>query len=193
MDVFHMVKSDHKHIEELLGWLVDTESMSALTMLFEELFWELSRHSRAEEETLYPIMYGELRANEQEVLSREQHMGVRSLLQDMRGLSPASPEFRQGVVELQARLVDHFQEEEEFFPFAAKALGGAGVARLTASFREAKTRIMHEELYEDCYDEESWLDLAEDPRRKPKLTTNKSVARFSKKAANRWGAMPTGI
>jgi hemerythrin superfamily protein len=108
---------------------------------FGQIYKDLSAHAEAEEEVVYPAVrpfYGE--HDTQELYDEQSQMKV--LLDQIKSLSPASPEFKPRVRQLKDIVMDHVrQEESTMFTAIRNNCSDQQSEQLATQFKAAKSRI----------------------------------------------------
>lgn len=143
MDVFNLLKQDHKTAKQLFEKI--EKSSSRATKLREktmqQLAQELDMHTRMEEEIFYPRLKEFDDFKDTILEAYEEHHVATQLLQEIAELSPQEEQWKAKVTVLKEMIEHHVREEEkELFPKAQKALGKAEAAELGKRIEEAKNR-----------------------------------------------------
>lgn len=118
-----VLREDHRKVKELFedyeasGERSDEEKFR----LFSRIHWELSLHATLEEEIFYPAVEGVQKGgrNGADIVAkaREEHRGVKTLLEELAGLDPAFEAFDAKMNVLREAVERHADEEEsEIFP-----------------------------------------------------------------------------
>ena len=133
-DVFSILRNDHRHVEDLLTRLGDSEPGAERDSLVRELTDALRLHMRFEEEELYPPL-AELDAESAEEADIE-HRLAREGLDKLAELA-AAPGFGAAVEMLTGGIGHHVQEEEqEIFPKLRDAFDAGRIDRLGATLKD---------------------------------------------------------
>lgn len=119
-DVVEVLTHDHREVQEMFGkfenaGIGDARNVKALV---DEVVIELSRHSVAEEEHLYPAVRRCV-PNGNAMADREirEHADAEVLMQDLSHMEPNDEEFGPKLARLMATVREHIAEEEEqLFP-----------------------------------------------------------------------------
>jgi hemerythrin superfamily protein len=123
-DIIDIVKQDHRQVEQLFNQWKQLRTFSGLkdeeeaNKIFNQMIWELSRHSVAEELILYPALE-ELggRGKELSEASREDHRKLKVTLSELQGMKN-NEEFFLAMDRMFADLSDHIRmEESEDLPY----------------------------------------------------------------------------
>lgn len=135
-DVFTMLRSDHRHVEDLLARLGESEEGAERTAMIDELTQALTLHMRFEEQQLYPLVAG-LDAEMAEEAEIE-HGLAREALAKLSELA-AVPGFGAAVEMLTGGISHHVKEEEtEVFPKLRSSCDSAAVDALGATLKGMK-------------------------------------------------------
>lgn len=142
-----ILKEDHAKVKDLFkeyrGLEVDGED-GEKERLFDEIDRELTIHATVEEEIFYPAVKA-LDTEEpvdQVLEAREEHQIVKTLLGQLRELSPGEETFHPKMKVLMEAVEHHAEEEEkEMFPSAKKGLGDEDLLRLGGLIEERKRSL----------------------------------------------------
>ena len=127
-DPTELLKTDHRHVEQLFGSFEKATDADQKSQLAAQICTELMVHTLIEEEIFYPACKGHL---EQRLLEEAQveHDGAKTLIIEIRAGSPADQFFDAKVKVLSEEIKHHVQEEEKPDGILARAQE-AGVATL---------------------------------------------------------------
>lgn len=123
MNVWDLLKHDHREVEQIFAQLAKEEDKSNQEKLFGKLKHELELHTKVEETHFYPALknHDETRDMVEEAL--EEHGEVKKMLTRLSSLATGGDAWRDGIKELQGSVEHHVEEEEnEVFPAARKVL-----------------------------------------------------------------------
>lgn len=126
MDVFRLLKRDHKEVKAIFKKLEKTseDSQKARTKGFEQLERELSVHAELEEELFYPRLKEVKKLKDTVNEAFEEHHIAKVLLQELAETAPEDERWAAKLSVLKEMIEHHVEEEEqELFPKAARALG----------------------------------------------------------------------
>lgn len=122
MEATKLLKMDHRRVKLLFERYdaLGDRAMESRQKIFDQLYAELDVHTKIEEELFYPRARS-LRSEELHELvaeSIQEHIVIRTLLSDLKGLSPEVEEFDAKMSVLKENVLHHAVEEEEakFFP-----------------------------------------------------------------------------
>ena len=139
MDALELLKQDHARVKELFEKIEDATDMSGQKVIFDQIKNELETHSHIEESVFYPAMqkYQELKEMVREAL--EEHQEVKTLLNEMEGLSD-DEEFEAQLEELKENVEHHAEEEEEgkMFPKVRELVSANELEKLGVQLETAK-------------------------------------------------------
>jgi len=130
-----LLKQDHAEVNGLLRQLFATRDGQRRQELIDTIAEELEVHAQIEEEIFYPAVKQVSGLVEH---AHEEHGQVRTLIGQIEGRDPTSPEFEQHVRKLQQALADHIGEEEGQMFVQARALGDVRLQELGQQLRERK-------------------------------------------------------
>ncbi len=142
-----ILKEDHSKVKDLFkeyrGLDEDGENQEK-ERLFGEIDRELTVHATVEEEIFYPAVKAldTEEPVEQVLEAREEHQIVKTLLGQLRGLTPEDETFDPKMKVLMEEVEHHAEEEEkEMFSSAKKGLGDEDLVRLGALIEERKRTL----------------------------------------------------
>lgn len=143
MDVFTLLKQDHKEAKQLFEKIEQSSSraMKLREKSMQQLAQELEMHTSVEEEIVYPRLK-EIDSLKDTILEAyEEHHVATQLLQEITELSPQDEQWMAKVTVLKEMVEHHVREEEkDLFPKAQKALGKEEAAELGKRVEEEKKR-----------------------------------------------------
>jgi len=146
-----ILRDDHRKVKDLFSQyeqLGDEGAADSRLELFQQIRRELIIHSDVEEEIFYPAIeslgskHGE--ARERVLEAREEHQGIRTLLDELGELQPDNEEFDDRMKALIESVSEHAdREEEEIFPFFDDLSRGER-DRVSDELRNRKTELAEE-------------------------------------------------
>src|SRR5215469_6754335 len=143
-DPTEMLKSDHRHVEQLFSSFEEASETEQKSQLAAQICTELMVHTLLEEEIFYPACRGHM---DQRMLDEAQveHDGAKTLIIEIRAGSPNDQYFNAKVKVLSEEIKHHVREEEKSDGVLAKAQQ-AGVATPDLAKRMAalKQELMEE-------------------------------------------------
>jgi hypothetical protein len=139
-DPTEMLKSDHRHVEQLFSSYEKATDNEQKSQLAEQICTELMVHTLLEEEIFYPACRGHM---EQQLLEEAQveHDGAKTLIIEIKTGSPTDQYFGAKVKVLSEEIKHHVREEEKPDGVLAKAKQ-AGVA--TPDLAKRMAALKHE-------------------------------------------------
>jgi iron-sulfur cluster repair protein YtfE (RIC family) len=139
MDVFEMLKQDHRKVDGLFKQLEPTGDASTRQQLFTQLKQELDLHAQVEETILYPALKQSPKTQDITEEAYEEHAEVKQLLAQMQQTPPSDARFDELLAELRDGVEHHVEEEEsEMFVKAREALSAQQIEEITRRVQEAK-------------------------------------------------------
>jgi hemerythrin-like domain-containing protein len=141
-----MLEADHAKVKTLFDKFEESgdRMTKAKQQIVEEVFAELEVHTQLEEEIFYPALkaLGEREGKKLIAESIEEHQVVKTLMEDMRALSPQDEQYEAKFMVLMENVRHHIEEEEdEMFPMAEEELDDE-MDSLLAQMLERKQAIM---------------------------------------------------
>lgn len=142
MNIQDIIRMDHAKVNTLYTQIQGTDDPQRLQEYFGQMYKDLLVHAEAEEEVVYPAVrpfYGE---NDTKELYDEQ-AEMKRLLDQIRALSPSSPQFKDGIRHLVMDIVgDHIrQEESTMFAAIGNNMNDQQCEQLATQFKAAKSRL----------------------------------------------------
>jgi hemerythrin superfamily protein len=144
MNIQDFIRMDHNKINILFTELLHTNDPAKIQEYFAQIYQDLSVHTRAEEEVLYPRIrsfYGE--ANTQKLYDEHSRWGL--LFDEVRVIDISTPEFKNKMRQMWEEIGNHFrQEENTMFTAIHNNMNDEEHYILGNQFKVAKTRIQAE-------------------------------------------------
>ncbi|SRR5579883_1945960 len=144
MNIQDVIRMDHQKVNILFMELDKTDDPQKVQEYFGQIYKDLTVHSKAEEQVVYPAVrpfYGE--ANTQELYDEQAQM--ESLLNEIKALNPALPEFKTRVTQLKDMVMDHVrQEESTMFTAIRNNCSSDQSERMASEFKAAKSKLQDE-------------------------------------------------
>jgi hemerythrin superfamily protein len=141
MNIQDIIRMDHQKVNTLFMQIEQSNDPQKIQEYFGQIYKDLNAHAQAEEEVVYPAVrpfYGE--HDTQELYDEQSQMKV--LMDQIRSLSPASPEFKSRVNELKNIVMDHVrQEESTMFAAIRNNCSEQQSEQLATQFKAAKSRV----------------------------------------------------
>lgn len=144
MNIQGIIGADHAKINTLFTEILQSDNPQKIQEYFGQLYKDLKVHAQAKEEVVYPKVrgfYGE--SNTQELYNEQAETKVK--LEQIKAISPSSPEFKNKIKELMDVVGDYMrQEESTMFVAISNNLTTEQQEQLSTQFKDAKTRIQKE-------------------------------------------------
>ncbi|RKT54067.1 hemerythrin domain-containing protein [Saccharothrix australiensis] len=138
-DVVDLIMADHREVERLFDELKNHPEKRPL--LVPVLSAVLTAHSRAEEDSVYPVARDEADEADEVAHSQEEHVEAEELLAKLIDTDPASPEFDRVLEELVEDVTHHVEEEEaKVLPGMRSRLADSRRQELGKAFAESRAR-----------------------------------------------------
>lgn len=111
---FTLLKEDHRNVEKIFKGIDSTTEKAEKTRqnLFEELTTALEYHTKVEERFLYPVLEEVGLTHDTTLEAEEEHNIVKTLLADLRAMSPTEDEWMAKITVMKESLEHHVEEEE---------------------------------------------------------------------------------
>lgn len=144
MNIQDVIRMDHNKANMLFMQIEGTNDPQKIQEFFGQLYKDLSAHAQAEEEIVYPAVrpfYGE--NNTQELYDEQAEQ--KQLLESIKAMSPASPQFKETVKRLKDITMDHVrQEESTMFSAIDNNCSDQQKEQMATQFKTAKSRIQEQ-------------------------------------------------
>jgi hypothetical protein len=145
MNVFDMLKEDHKKVSSLFEKLEPTTERALKTReeLFAKLKMELDVHSHIEETILYPVLKEIEKTRDITLEGIEEHRVVKQLLMELDQSPKDTEQWTAKLTVLKENVEHHVEEEEgEMFKSARSALSKEEIEQLTTRVEAEKKKQM---------------------------------------------------
>jgi hypothetical protein len=120
-DVFEMLKSDHRHVQELFTKFEDADKRTRASIA-QETLTALEVHAALEEELVYPAIAEVIEDEETVNEAKEEHHVAKLLIKELHKMDAAGEAFATKFKVLGELIGHHVEEEEgEMFPQAQEA------------------------------------------------------------------------
>lgn len=140
-----ILKRDHNELRHMLGELESAQSPDKRERLLDQIEREVQRHSRVEEEIVYPAFKEAVRNKTDEHLfyeAREEHHVVDLVLPEIKREEPASECFAAKAKVLKDLIEHHAMEEEnEMFPRMRHTMSGPELEQLGEEVQRRKEEL----------------------------------------------------
>jgi hemerythrin superfamily protein len=146
MDVFKLLKQDHREVHQLFQKIEDSSDSAIKTRekTYKQLARELTMHASLEERIVYPRLRQLEKLEETVREGIEEHHVAEQLMEEIAQM-PADDEQWMAKVTVLKEMIEHHVEEEEkeLFPKAAKALQKDEINELGQTVAEEKKEMLH--------------------------------------------------
>ncbi len=141
LNIQDLIRMDHQKAKTLIADLEKCEDPQKIKEYFVQLAADLTVHSKAEEEVVYPAVrsfYGN--ENTQELYDEQAELA--DALEQMKTLSPSSAEFKSQLAQVKEMLGDHIrQEESTMFAAIRDNCSSEQSEHLATEFKKAKQHL----------------------------------------------------
>jgi hemerythrin superfamily protein len=141
MNIQDVIRMDHQKVNMLFAQIEGTSDPQKIQEYFGQIYKDLSVHAEAEEQVVYPTVrpfYGD--SDTQELYDEQAEM--KTMLNSIKAMSPASPEFKQQVNRLKDAVMDHVrQEESTMFAAIRNNCSDDQKKQLATQFKAAKAKL----------------------------------------------------
>ena len=124
MNIFTLLKREHREVSEILESLMDskTEAVKQRPAQLALLRQKLLAHSKAEESTLYARLKKREEMKARISRSESEHYEVEGLLDELKGMEATDTEWDRTILDLKRNIEHHVDEEENQLFDQAKVL-----------------------------------------------------------------------
>jgi hemerythrin superfamily protein len=144
MNIQDVIRMDHAKVNTLFMQIEGTDDPQKIQEFFGQIYKDLTVHSEAEEQVVYPAVrsfYGE---NDTQELYDEQ-AAMKVMLDSLKAMSPTAPQFKTQLNQLKEAVMDHVrQEESTMFAAIRKNCSGDQQEHLATQFKTAKSQLQQE-------------------------------------------------
>jgi len=141
MNVQDVIRMDHAKVSTLFTQIEGTDDPQKIQEFFGQIYKDLTVHSEAEEQVVYPAVrafYGD--HGTQELYDEQAEMKI--MLDSLRAMNPADPQFKDQLRQLKDAVMDHVrQEESTMFAAIRKNCSGDQQEQLATQFKTAKSQL----------------------------------------------------
>ena len=139
-DVFEMLKTDHRHVQDLFTRFEDADKRSRASIA-EETLTALEVHATIEEELVYPAIAEVVEDEETVNEAKEEHHVAKLLIKELHKMNAGEDAFATKFKVLGELVSHHIEEEEgEIFPQAQE--GGFEPESLSEEVSKRKAKLM---------------------------------------------------
>jgi hemerythrin superfamily protein len=141
MNIQDVIRMDHQKVNTLIAQIEGSDDPQKIEEYFGQMYMDLSVHSEAEEQVVYPTVqpfYGE--ENTQELYDEQAEL--KAVLSEMKSSNPTSPEFKSMLQQVKQMVGDHTrQEESTMFAAIRSNCSTEQQEQLATQFKDAKKQL----------------------------------------------------
>jgi hemerythrin superfamily protein len=141
MNIQDVIRMDHNKVNMLFMQIEGSDDPQKIQEYFGQIYKDLTVHSEAEEQVVYPAVrpfYGE--HDTQELYDEQAAMKV--MLDSLLAMNPTAPEFKTQLQQLKAAVMDHVrQEESTMFAAIRNNCSSEQQEQLATQFKAAKSQL----------------------------------------------------
>ncbi len=141
MNIQDIIRMDHAKVNTLFTELLQSDNPQKIQEYFGQIYKDLTAHSEAEEEVVYPgvrSFYGQ--GDTQELYDEQDD--IKRILEEIKAISPSSPQFKEKIRQLMDVVGDHIrQEESTMFAAIRNNMSSDQSEQMATQFKAAKSRI----------------------------------------------------
>ncbi|MCY7382647.1 MAG: hemerythrin domain-containing protein [Microcoleus sp. CAN_BIN18] len=142
MNITEIISMDHRKVDTLFMEIEKPEDPQKLQEFFGQLYKDLSVHSEAKEQIVYPAIRSYY-SNTQELY--DEQAAMKQMLAQIKALNPSSSDFKAQIKLLKTAVQDHVkQEENDMFPQIRRNLSEAQMEQMATQFKAAKSTLQQE-------------------------------------------------
>ena len=139
-DVFEMLKTDHRHVQDLFTRFEDADKRSRASIA-EDTLIALEVHAALEEELVYPAIAEVIEDEESVSEAKEEHHVAKLLIKELHKMDASDDAFATKFKVLGELVSHHIEEEEgELFPQAQE--GGFEPESISEEVSKRKAKLM---------------------------------------------------
>ncbi len=139
MNIQDVIRMDHMKVNTLFMEIAGTEDPQKIQEFFGQIYKDLTVHAKAEEQVVYPAVRP-FYSDTQELYDEQAEMQVQ--LDEIKSLSPSSPQFKEKVSQLKEKVMDHVrQEESTMFTAIRNNCSDEQKEQLATQFKAAKSQL----------------------------------------------------
>jgi hemerythrin superfamily protein len=144
MNIEDVIRADHNKVNMLFMQIDNTNDPQKIEEYFGQIYKDLSAHSEAEEEVVYPAVrpfYGDT----QELYDEQAEM--KQMLEEIKAMNPSDGNFKAKVETLKKAVTDHVrQEESEMFAAIRNNCSDDQREQMATQFKAAKSKIQEQAM-----------------------------------------------
>lgn len=141
LNVQDVIRLDHGKVNTLFTELLQSDDPQKIQEYFGQIYKDLTAHSEAEEQVVYPAVRPYYGDNDTQELYDEQG-DIKQMLDEIKATSPSTSEFKDKIKKLMDVVGDHIrQEESTMFATIRNNFSSEQSEQLATQFKEAKRQI----------------------------------------------------
>jgi hemerythrin superfamily protein len=142
MNIFDLLKTDHKKVTDLFEELLAHKDAEVRLKIFDQLKAELLLHTDAEEKTFYEALTSNDKTSKQITHAKEEHNEVKRLIIAIEKISIKNSEWLDTVKTLMQSVEHHVKEEEnKLFALAKDSMNEEEIIAIGEEFSELKAEL----------------------------------------------------
>lgn len=139
MSIRDLIRMDHTKVNTLFMQIQGTDDPQKLQEYFGQIYKDLSAHSEAEEQIVYPAVRSYYQET-QDLYNEQAEM--KQMLEQIKSLNPSAPNFKDNVKQLMDAVMHHVrQEETEMFPKIRDNFSDEQQKQMATEFKTAKSKV----------------------------------------------------
>jgi hemerythrin superfamily protein len=144
MNIQDVIRADHNKVNMLFMQIDNTNDPQKIQEYFGQIYKDLSVHSEAEEQVVYPAVrsfYGET----QELYDEQAEM--KTMLEEIKSMNPSDSTFKAKVEALKQAVTDHVrQEEDTMFAAIRNNCSDSQKEQMATEFKAAKSKLQEQAM-----------------------------------------------
>jgi hemerythrin superfamily protein len=142
MNIQDVIRADHNKVNMLFMQIDNTNDPQKIEEYFGQIYKDLSVHSEAEEQVVYPAVRP-FYSDTQELYDEQAQM--KTMLEDLKSSSPSDSDFKAKVERLKDAVTEHVrQEESEMFAAIRKNCSDKQQEQMATQFKSAKSNLQQQ-------------------------------------------------
>lgn len=142
MSIRDLIRMDHTKVNTLFMQIQATEDPQKLQEYFGQIYKDLSAHSEAEEQIVYPAVRSYY-PDTQDLYNEQAEM--KQMLEQIRSLNPSAPNFKDNIKRLMDAVMHHVrQEENEMFAKIRDNFSDEQQKQMATEFKTAKSKVQEQ-------------------------------------------------
>lgn len=134
-----LIRMDHAKVNTLFAEVQATDDAQKLQEYFGQIYKDLSAHSEAEEQVVYPAVRSYY-PNTQDLYQEQAEM--KQMLEQIRSLNPSAPNFKENISRLMSAVMHHVQQEEnEMFAKIRDNFSDEQQKQMATQFKTVKSQF----------------------------------------------------